>query len=309
MEGEQDEAAPEGVETEGEGDETPDAGAEATAGGAKAPKEEEGWDPFGTEVPEWWGDIQKRLGTSGKQFRVGKDDLARIQNDEALRSLHYNMRNDYTSKTKTLADERRKLEEERRTHAAEVAKFNQGRASFHSAIPKGLEHLKTPEGEAPPPWTPEGIEYQVKKLLAEHMAPFREHVGKSAEEAQAAVQKYEAETAQAARMQEIETFAKEHPDFDDMIDDIKELRAKHPGLTAEMAYWGLKGQGKGAQEKPSALDVARANSQRASGRPGRGGKARLPSDAELAKMSGQDIARLLAENPELQREALAGARR
>ncbi len=127
---------------------------------------------------------------------------------------------DYTRKTQALAEERRRLE---------AAMEEQRR--IIEAVTKAIPELEEAASKAPRTddgaidlYDPDGLKGQIAEALRAVLSPVQEEVVK------------------AQRAAEVAKFRAEHPDFDDLKEDIRALLSEREDLRLEDAYYIARGK-------------------------------------------------------------------
>jgi hypothetical protein len=173
---------------------------------------------------------------------------------------------------------------------------------------KIAEALKPPDGEAPDPFTVEGIQFLVKKHTAEQMKAFVDSVNAASGTYAKAHEDKIAADSYAKESTALDEFMGSHPDFMAHGDRIEALVKNH-GLRFDTAYMLAAaealaaGGAKPAQPKVDPMAAARRAARLGSQPPGAGVTATaLPDTSEMNIIQ---IADYLEKHPEAQQYIIA----
>lgn len=176
------------------------------------------------------------------KFSVTKDELEQLP--MAAKKTVHNLRKGYHDKARSLAEARRQFEQERAQFEQAKMAVGKEREALYAIFnnPDLMKLAQPPEGEPPDEYTPEGQRYIAKAAAAEHVQEFFNSLKKAVDSQNEEYQTQVAAQARAKREAQLQEFAKKHTDFFDHREAIIEMRKSIPGLTAEQAYYTIKGQ-------------------------------------------------------------------
>ncbi len=258
-------------------------------------------DLLGKDAPEW----MKQFDARGDTWEPKEDDLKNLPPEvqRVLNAMHrknstqseeYNTRQaDLDARQRSLEDAKSMVEEER----LRMYKLLQNEESRKS--------VAAPEGDAPDPFTPEGMAHMVQAEVAKRMDAFFSSMDEKikAQEEEHTAQKQK--SIQKTRIAEIKEFAKKNPDFVKYKAEVLELRkSMNNAISAEDAYMLLKA--KKGELGPSHVEAngvdesrmrARASTGRGSSMPEKKGG---PPDGASAI----EIMRYYRNNPEQMEQRL-----
>ena len=97
--------------------------------------------------------------------------------------------------------------------------------------------VSAPTGEAPDPFTPEGMAFLVQQEVANRMQTYFQQLDANIKKQQDEYNQVKQKAATEARVVELREFAKKHPDFVKMKQEIVDLRkSMNNAISAEDAY-------------------------------------------------------------------------
>jgi len=243
------EAAPAAPEPPAEAQE-----AEATDSGEAPEKkedpQEEEVDLLGDEVPHWMNEFDAR----DKPFKVSKEQMEALPME--AKQLIHNLRKMALDKTRTVASERKALEDASIKHEERVAALNHDKAKLYEIFQNEelQKLLKPPKGEAPPAYTDEGQKWRAEKYVSEMMSKIVGKMTNLSQEAHQEYKKQESDRALANRLTELKSFSDKNPDFKSFKKEIIEYRKSHPSVSSEDAYYLLKAKQGGFSVAPPKED-------------------------------------------------------
>jgi len=199
------------------------------------PQEEE-IDFLGDDVPQWMRDFDAR----DKPFKVSKEQMDELPME--AKQLIHNLRKMALDKTRSIADEKRELDNRRSTLEEKGAALNHDKAKLYEIFqnPELQKLLKPPTGAAPPAYTEEGQQWRAEKHVSDMMSKI---VGKMTSLSRDAHDEYKTQERKRGidkRIGELKEFSKENPDFQEYKPQIIEYRKSHPTVASEDVYYLLK---------------------------------------------------------------------
>ena len=223
-------------------------------------------DVLGEDAPEW----MKKFDARGDTWEPGADDLKSLS-PEAQRVLNAMYRKSqaaaegYKKREGDLDGRQRSLEDAKSAVAEErlrLYKLLQNKDS--------RETVAAPDGEAPDPFTPEGMNYMVQQEVAKRMGEYFKSLDDNIKKEQSEHESVKQARVTKDRVVEIKQFAKKNPDFVKYKTEILEMRkAMNNAITAEDAYILLKAKkgeiGSPIQER-SGVDASRKRARASTGR-------------------------------------------
>lgn len=283
----------------------------AETDGSEVVQEDDGevTDWFGPEVPDWYAEVEKRRG--GKKVKI---DPKVFDQSVEHREAYYNMRNAFNGKMQAISKLRDEISRAKSEHEQERLAFQQQQQTFYQGFrtPEAEAALAPPSGEAPDPWTPEGVAWHARQAASEQMDGFRKYVASQGDAAEKAIQAAQAKAQRDLRVGEIQAFAEKYPDFAQYKQRVIDYRKANPGTRAEDAYFRLKGEdlvtGR-ARQAADPAEQARAASRQAMGKPGqqRTGSGEIPK--EVLEMDGKSRMEWMRSHPEVHNAIMAKMRR
>lgn len=258
-------------------------------------------DVLGTDAPEW----MKKFDARGDTYEPNEDDLKNLS-PEAQRVLNAMYRKsqkaaeDYQHRQSSLDARQRSIEDSQSMVAEERLRLYK---LLQNDEARGA--VKAPEGEAPDPFTPEGMAFMVQKEVAQRMEAYFKSLDDNIKKQQDEYQAVKNEKATKERVSAIKEFAKKNPDFVKYKDEILTLRKKmNNAISAEDAYMLLKAKkgeiGSPVQET-NGVDESRKRARAATGRGSNiDGSKKGPPDGASAV----EIMRYYRNNPEQMEQRL-----
>ena len=252
-------------------------------------------DVLGTDAPEW----MKRFDARGDTFEPTADDLKDLS-PEAQRVLNAMYRksqkagDDHRNRESSLDARQRSLEDSQSMVAEE-------RLRLYKLLQNddARSTVKAPEGEAPDPFTPEGMAYMVQNEVAQRMEKYFKSLDDNIKKQQDEYQSVKNDQVTKERVSEIKAFAKSNPDFVKYKGEILAMRKRmNNAISAEDAYMLLKAK-KGETGSPvqdsNGVDASRKRARAATGR---GSSFEVSAKGPPEGASAVEIMRYYRNNPE-----------
>lgn len=189
---------------------------------------------FGDNPPDFLKALDAQLEQSGKKgFSVSRVALSNLPIEAQqlvanLRRLVLTKASDHAREAAGAKTERKALEDERRSLQAE-------RAKLYSLFkdPRLAELAKAPEGEAPDPYSPEGIDHRVKHGVAERFGDFLARLKVVSEESEQQVAATMETARRTAEKEELKTALATQEGWSDP--DVKDYAKRL--VTAHNMHW------------------------------------------------------------------------
>ena len=255
----------------------------------------------GNDVPEW----MKVFDGSGAPVTVTAEELDALPM-EGKKAVHA-MYAELQAERAKVAEAREQIATNRRTLSEENISLKSEQSKLYDifADPRLKAFLEPPDGDAPDPYSAEGIQHTAKETVSQILGEFMKTMQDVASEADQARESAVLESRREARRAELKAFVAEHSDFGQFREDISRLVKEH-NMPAEDAYLFIKAK-KGLLapesgfERNTATEASRANARRLSSR---GGSRTDQSGFKFPTGNAVEIAQQLQNDPELQKRIL-----
>lgn len=254
------------------------------------------------EPPGWVSSLEDVLDAEGKDsFKVPQSDIDAL--DPNAQMLLVNLRRMALSKAADAARERQEVDRMRDDIAKQRREFEQQRAELFAIFKNDAfqDYIKPPEGEAPDPFTDEGIDFRVRQASSKVLSGFMQQLQAVSEEAR---QQLEAKAAEIQRVQqrnELRDFIADNEDWHDFAPQIEELVKS--GLNWKRAYTLAKAEAGVPMNQPQAktVDPIRQARRAAQSRSNAGATNNV---APPQNATAEEMLRFYEKNPDMRKEAM-----
>ena len=223
-------------------------------------------DLLGDDAPDW----MKRFDARGDNWEPSAADLESLS-PEAQRVLNAMYRKS-TSLGESYKQRESELDARQRSLEDAQSMLSEERLRMYKLLQddEARNAVAAPEGEAPDPFTPEGMAFLVQQEVAKRMQTYFKQLDSNISKQQEEYNQVKQKAATEARVVELKAFAKKNPDFVKLKQEIVDLRkSMNNAISAEDAYVLIKAKRGETVERASTtngVDESRKRARQANGR-------------------------------------------
>ena len=223
-------------------------------------------DVLGDAAPAW----MKKFDARGDSWEPQASDLENLS-PEAQRVMNAMYRKSQEA-AKAFAERESALDTRQRSLEDQTSSVSEERLRLYKLLQNDevRKGVSPPEGEAPDPFSEEGIAYTVQAEVAKHLQVFWDKMDEGIKAQQAQHDEAKSAVWRTKRVTELKEFAKNNPDFKKHREQIKEIRTEMKNqISAEDAFRLIKaraGENVTSPKESNGVDESRSRARKATGR-------------------------------------------